>query len=194
MVPFRAGLANPACARRCACRFFLMAPSDGVAGILCSHPLATADRLGSLRGFIDSLAGLASASADSKSIARPRCARCFESFRRNTFQPLSSVHAKLPGTRSSRALEPGPALLRLLALCILTLAPPCTIICYQNLCDWPGQPNLGHGRTLMQGVAPQTCDQVTCPLLGGEAGGRSPGFVSVMVGCGLRCDNILCVP
>jgi hypothetical protein len=40
-----------------------------------------------------------------------------------------------------------------------------------------GQPNLGQGLALMQGVAPQTCDQVTCPLLGGEAGGRSPGFV-----------------
>ena len=40
-----------------------------------------------------------------------------------------------------------------------------------------GRSNLGTRTSLMHGVAPQMCDQVTRPLLGGEAGGRSPGFL-----------------
>jgi len=35
----------------------------------------------------------------------------------------------------------------------------------------------GYGRAVMHGVAPQMCGQVAYPLLGGEAGGRPPGFI-----------------
>ena len=36
---------------------------------------------------------------------------------------------------------------------------------------------LGRGRSLMHGVAPRMCGQVARPLLGGGAGGRSPGLL-----------------
>jgi len=41
---------------------------------------------------------------------------------------------------------------------------------------------LGPGRSLMHGVAPHRCDQVAGPLLGGDAGGRSPGVLSSRLG------------
>ena len=37
---------------------------------------------------------------------------------------------------------------------------------------------LGRGRSLMHGVAPHKCGQVARPLLGGGAGGRSPGVLA----------------
>ena len=41
---------------------------------------------------------------------------------------------------------------------------------------------LGPGRSLIHGVAPHRCDQVAGPLLGGDAGGRSPGVLSSRLG------------
>src|SRR6266498_2999810 len=38
---------------------------------------------------------------------------------------------------------------------------------------------LGHGQSLMHGVAPQMCGRVASPLLGRGAGGRSPGFLII---------------
>src|SRR5258708_12178034 len=37
---------------------------------------------------------------------------------------------------------------------------------------------------LMHGVAPHMCDQVVCPLLDQEAGGRSPGFLLLAMALG----------
>jgi hypothetical protein len=61
--------------------------------------------------------------------------------------------------------------------------PRCVVaVAHRFLCrlatpTYKGTPNLRAWTILMHGVAPQMCHQVARPLLGGEAGGRSSGFL-----------------
>ncbi len=60
------------------------------------------------------------------------------------------------------------------------LVTPCTAIGF-GIAAAPSKidkPSPWRGRSLMHGVAPQCAVKVSRPSLGGEAGGRSPGFIS----------------
>lgn len=59
---------------------------------------------------------------------------------------------------------------------VMATRPPMVILWFRPRHRRVGL-TLGSGRAFMHGVAPHGCGQVAGPLLGGGAGGRSPGFL-----------------
>jgi hypothetical protein len=70
-------------------------------------------------------------------------------------------------------------------------APVGPVLCLPGPTRSAGKSNPRTRRSLMHGVAPHMCGQVARPLLGGGAGGRSPGVLAA--GCVAdRCDRLRC--